>query len=270
LPICWSIGGIEEHGQDHRRRAVDGHRHRGRRVAQVEARVQHLEVVQRGDRDAGIADLAVDVGARIGVAAVERDRVECGGQALGRHAFGNLEEALVGAEGVAFAGEHAGRIFVLALEGEHAGGVGEGTGHVLAHQELEQFALVLEARQRDLADLRAGQRLVDQAGADFLVADLDHVLVAGIGLLHVRPHRQQLPGIGRELAVLPGDQVIEVVRILLASLEDGLGRLQRLALAGQGRLFGDRACGSRAACRRSPPGSAPDLPERWRARPTKP
>jgi hypothetical protein len=192
-----------------------------------------LRSSKRGDRDSRVADLAVDVRTRVRVAAVERDRVEGGGQALGRHALGNLEEALVGAEGVALAGEHAGRVFVLALEGEHAGGVGEGAGHVLAHQELEQFALVLEARQRDLADLRAGQRLVDQAGADFLVADLHHVLVAGIGLLHVRPHRQQLPGVGRQLAVLPGDQLVEVVRVLLASLEDGLGRLQRLALARQ-------------------------------------
>jgi hypothetical protein len=57
------------------------------------ARVEHLEVVKRGDRDAGVADLAVDVRTRIGVAAVERDRVEGGGKALGRHALGDLEEA---------------------------------------------------------------------------------------------------------------------------------------------------------------------------------
>ncbi len=36
---------------------------------------------------ARVADLAVDVGPRVGVVAVERDRVERGGQALGRHAF---------------------------------------------------------------------------------------------------------------------------------------------------------------------------------------
>jgi hypothetical protein len=81
---------------------------------------------------------------------------------------------------------------------------------------------------------------VDQAGADFLVADLHHVLVAGIGLLHIRPHRQQLAGVGRHLAVLPDDQFVEVVRVLLARLEDGLGGLQRLAFARQRRLLGHR------------------------------
>jgi hypothetical protein len=80
---------------------------------------------------------------------------------------------------------------------------------------------------------------LDQAGADFLVADLDHVFVAGVGLLHVRPHRQQLAGVRRELTVLPGDQFVEVVRVLLATLEDGLGGFQRLAFASEGGLLGD-------------------------------
>ena len=78
--------GVQEHGEQHRRRAVDGHRHRGRRVAQVEARVEHLHVVERGDRDARVADLAVDVRPVVRVLAVERHRVEGGGQALRRHA----------------------------------------------------------------------------------------------------------------------------------------------------------------------------------------
>ena len=41
-------GGVEEHGQYRRSRAVDGHRHRGGRVAEVEAGVEDLHVVQRG------------------------------------------------------------------------------------------------------------------------------------------------------------------------------------------------------------------------------
>ena len=90
--------------------------------AEVEARVEHLHVVERGDRHAGVADLAVDVGAPVGVVAVERDRVERGRQPLGRHAVGEQVEAPVGAERVALAGEHARRVLVLALEREHAGG----------------------------------------------------------------------------------------------------------------------------------------------------
>ena len=194
-------GGVHEHRQDAGRRAVDGHGDRGGRVAQVEAAVEHLHVVQRGDAHAGVADLAVDVRAQIGVVAVERDRVEGGGQALGRHALTHQLEAAVGAERVAFAGEHAGRVFALALEGKGAGGVGEAARHVLQHQPLEQLAVVLVRGQGDLADGGAGERPGGQRGADLLVADLHHVLVAGVGLLHVGPLRQQLAG-GRVLVQL--------------------------------------------------------------------
>ena len=47
-------------------------------------------------------------------------------------------KTLVGAEGIAFASEHPRRIFILALEGEHAAGVRERPGHVFQHQPLEQ------------------------------------------------------------------------------------------------------------------------------------
>jgi hypothetical protein len=69
-----------------------------------------------------LPDLAVDVWPLIGIAAVERDRIEGRRQALGGHPFGNLLEPPVGTEGIAFAGEHAGRILVLALEGKDPGG----------------------------------------------------------------------------------------------------------------------------------------------------
>jgi hypothetical protein len=72
-------------------------------------------------------------------------------------------EALVGAEGIAFAGEHAGRVFALALEGEGAGGVGEAARHVVQHQPLEDLAVVLVLRQGDLADRGAGRDLVVSA-----------------------------------------------------------------------------------------------------------
>ena len=58
----------------------------------------------------------------------------------------------VGAEGVAFAGKHAGRVFALALEGKGAGGVGVAAGHVVQHQPLQDFAMVFVLRQRHLAD----------------------------------------------------------------------------------------------------------------------
>jgi hypothetical protein len=107
----------------------------------------------------------------------------------------------VGAEGVALAGEHARRVLALALEGKHAGRVGEAAGHVVQHQPLEQLAVALVLRQHHLADLGAGERALHELGADLLVADLHHVLVAGVGLHHVGPLREQLAGLGQQAAL---------------------------------------------------------------------
>ena len=41
------------------------------------------------------------------------------------------------------AGEHPGRVLVLALEGEGAGGIGEAAGHVVEQQPLQDLAVVL-------------------------------------------------------------------------------------------------------------------------------
>src|SRR3546814_11485810 len=46
--------------------------------SQIEARIQHLHVVERRDRHAGVADLAVDVRTQIRVPAVQRHRIERG------------------------------------------------------------------------------------------------------------------------------------------------------------------------------------------------
>ena len=151
-------GGVEEHGEDRRGRSVDGHRHRGGRVAEVEAPVQLLHVVEGGDRHPRVPDLAVDVGADLGVEPVEGDRVEGGRQPGGRLALGQQVEAPVGAEGVPLAGEHPGRILPLALEGEHARGVGELPGQVLRSQPPQQLAVVGEPGQGHPGDRRAGER----------------------------------------------------------------------------------------------------------------
>src|SRR5690606_22341188 len=98
--------------------------------AQVEAGVELLHVVQRGDVDAGVADLSVDVRARGRVFAVQGDGVERGGEAGGGLANGQVMEAAVGALGRALAGEHADRVLAGAAVGVHAAGVGVGAGQV--------------------------------------------------------------------------------------------------------------------------------------------
>ena len=102
-------------------------------------------------------------GRSVGVAAVERDRVERGRQPGGRLALGEQVEAAVGAERVALAGEHAGRVLALALEREHAGGEREVAGQVLRAQEAQQLAVVVVAGQRHPRDPRARQRLAGRA-----------------------------------------------------------------------------------------------------------
>ncbi len=233
-------GRVHEHGQNAGRGAVDGHADAGGGAAQVKPAVQHLHVVQRGHVHAAVADLAVNVGAQVGVVAVQRDRVERGGQALGGHALAHQLEAAVGAEGVTFAREHAGGVFALALEGEGACGVGVTAGHVVQHQPLQNFAVVFVLRQAHLADGGAAQTFGGERSADFLVADLHHVFVAGVGLLHRRPLGHQLTGGG-----------VHAVFAFLRQLQGGLGgpglaglahfqhggsRAKLLHFAGQARL----------------------------------
>ena len=116
------------------------------RVAEIEPRVEDLHVLERADRHAGVADLAVDVGPLGRVEAVERDRVEGGRQASRRHVGRQQVEPSVGAEGVALAGEHARRVLALPLEREHAGGEREPPRKVLRAQERDQVTVIGEGR----------------------------------------------------------------------------------------------------------------------------
>ena len=184
---CCVDHGVQEHRQDRRRRPVDRHRDARRRRAEVEAGVEDLHVVEGRDAHAGGADLAVHVGALGGVAPVEGDRVEGGGQARGRLPLGEQVEPPVGARRVALAGEHAGRRLGVPLQREDAGGEREGAGQVLAAQEAHQVAVVRGAGQGDAAQLRAGQALPDERGADLATPDGVDELVAGVLLDRRRP-----------------------------------------------------------------------------------
>src|SRR3546814_619904 len=146
------------------------------------------------------------------VPAVQRHRIERGRQAMRRHAFGDALEAAIGAKRIAFPGEHARRIFAFALERKHAGREREITGQVFLHQEAQRLTLVLIARQRDLADLGAGQRFAGLLRADFLVADLHDIFVLRVALLQRRPLREHGPGLRRQFAVLGGNQFIDTDR----------------------------------------------------------
>ena len=190
--------GVEVVGEDRRGRTVDRHRDgRGGR-AQVEAAVEHLHVLERRDRDAGGADLAVDVGTGVGIAAVERHRVERRGEALGVGVGREHLEPPVGAERVALAREHPGRVLALALEAEHARRVREPARQVLAAQEAQDLGVLGVAGERDAGDPAARERLAGERRVQLLVADAHDELVTRVVLDGLRPAVEQLGVGGRE------------------------------------------------------------------------
>ncbi len=103
-----------------------------------------LHVVERGHGHARRPDLAVNVGAFVRVAAVERDRVEGRRQPGCGLVIREQVKPAVGAEGVPFAGEHAGGLLLFPLERENASRKREPSREVLRAQPSEQLAAVGE------------------------------------------------------------------------------------------------------------------------------
>jgi hypothetical protein len=196
-------GRVEEEGEQHRRRAVDRHRNRRRRIAQVEARVQLLGVVDRRDADTRIAHLAVDVGPGRRVLAIQRHGIEGRRQALRRQAPRDEVEALVRALGPALAGEHARGVFALPLEREDAGREREHPGRRLGEHPAKDVAPVLEGRQRHARNAQPAQRLRVERLSDDLVAHLVLVAVGPVTRDQLRPLLEDAPTVGGELALEP-------------------------------------------------------------------
>ena len=254
-------GRVHEHGEDRRRGAVDRHRDARLRVAEVEAGVELLHVVERADAHARIADLAVDVGPLVGVAAVERDAVERRREPLGGEAEADEVEAAVRPLGRALAGEHPRRVLARALEREDAGGEGEVAGEVFEEREAEPLAGVLGARQRDARHLRPAQRLVRQRLADFAPAH-------GVDEFVLPVLRGEVVPVVEDAAAAAVELVPPVVGHLAeagsraprgpraASRRPAPARPSPAPTSGRGRPGLRRSCGSRGRRRRSRRGSA--------------
>ena len=219
---------VQEHREDRRSGAIDGHRDRRGRIAEIEACVESLHVIEGRDRDTRGADLSVDVGALFRVAAVQGDRVECGRQARGRLAGGEQVEATVRAEWVAFAGEHASRCLALALEGEHACGERERTRQVLLAQEGDLVACIVGAGQSHARNAIARQGLAPQGVAHLLIADFHDEFFLAIRLAHRGPLIQHCLDGGQEVGLLLGDQCIDLARARATLCEQCTRGLQML------------------------------------------
>ena len=233
-------GGVHEHRQDDRCRAVDGHRHTGGRRAQVEARIQLLHVVQGRHVDPGVADLAVDVRARRRVFAVQGDRIERGGQACGRLADRQVVEAAVGALGRALAGEHADRVLATAAIGIDAAGIGIAARQVLLAQEGEQLAPGPVAGRGDLRHRLVAERLAVVLHPDRLAADLVLGDLVGDRLQPHRPFAQQAQR-------LAGQRLQRIVVALAQGQQRSVGLAGDQGVGGiEAQRFGQRRIGQLA------------------------
>ena len=145
-------GGVEIHRQQHGRGSVDGHRHRGRGRAEVEAGIEFLHVVEGGHRHPRHPETAVDIGASVRVCAVKDDRIEGrrqargAGQASGLGPAREVVETAVGTLRTTLAREHARRGLQVPARVD-AGRIGVAAGQVLLEEEAQQGPPVLEDRQ---------------------------------------------------------------------------------------------------------------------------
>ncbi len=190
---------VHEEREDDRCRTIDGHRYRGGGIAQIETRVEFLDIVHGGNRYPAVADLAVDIGPHRRVLTVERDRIKSRRQAVGRLSPRDVVKAPVGALRRALAGEHAGRILAFATVRKHAGRIGVVSRQVLLEQEHQQLAPAGVARGTDLGDLQATQALAVVVAANLAAAHAVAVLVAANPLEPCRPLAQQLQRLRLEL-----------------------------------------------------------------------
>ncbi len=125
-------------------------------------------------------------------------------------------EALVGALGAALAREHPGRQLGGALEGEDAGGVGEGAGDVLQEEVAEDAGPGLPLGELDLGHLGAGQRGGGERDVDLAAAHGVGELAAGELLADPRPGADQLARVVLELLREAADLGVEVAELRLA------------------------------------------------------
>ena len=230
-------------------------------IAQVEPVEEGLHVVEGGDGDPRRADLAVDVGPLVGIEAVERHRVEGGGQAGGRLSLGQQVEPPIGAEGVSLAGEHPGRVLAVPLEREHPGGEGEVPGQVLGPQPADQVAMVV-ARGRATRGIRVPDREV-RHGVPALRRPGLVLAVVPVGWTAAAPTPRAAggpPDPARPRSGRPARRGRRC-RSRGAGRGDSAGHL--LGLAGLDGQAARWFRGSRDSRRRSRPGSGADRPGRW-------
>ena len=155
------------------RRPVDRHRHRRRRVAQVEPAVEHLHVVEGGDRHARRCRPCRRCRAagrgRSRTSVTESKAVDS--RVAGWPSDRRWKRRLVRKASPSPANMRAGRS-PSRLNGNTPAVNGNWPGRFSSAEEPQQVAVVVVAGERDAGDVGARQRLLGEAGATLLIADL--------------------------------------------------------------------------------------------------
>ncbi len=128
-------------------------------------------------------------------------------------ALAQVVEAAVGALGLAFSGEHAGRQFVGSLEREHAGRVGEVARSVFLRDEFEQLTVVLGFGQSDPWNVRVCQRFGGGLDLERLATHMIGVLPRGVLFSELAEARERRFGFFKGLHDLVnlGSQVLRCI-----------------------------------------------------------
>jgi len=180
-------GRIEEEGEHHRRRAIDGNGDAGVWGAEVETGIELLHVVNRTDRHAALPHLAIDVGRKVGIFAIERDAVEGRGEPLGIIVLAEVVEPAVGPFGRTLSGKLALGILFGALERENARCKREVTRSVFEHAPSQNFTKIGKAWQANFGNAGAGEREGIKVTPDFASTNNRHELVALVGIFQLWP-----------------------------------------------------------------------------------
>ena len=180
-------GRIEKEGMHHRRRAIDGDGDAGVWCTEVETGIELLHVVNRADRHTALPHLAIDVGRKVGILAIERDAVEGSGEAFGIIVLAEVVEPAVGPFGRTLSSKLALGILFGTLERENTRCKRKVTRSVLKHAPSQNFAKIGKAGQANFRNSGTGERGRREIAPDFAPSDHRHELVALVGIFHRRP-----------------------------------------------------------------------------------
>ena len=188
---------------------VDRHAHRSPGIAEVEAAVEFLRIIDGGNADAGIADLSIDIGTIVGVFAVKGDGVECRTEADCGLTGADIVKTFVGALGAAFAREHPGGILFRSFQREYACREREFAGEILLYSPAEDISPIGETGYGDLRDFQVRKRLAVEGLFYRLSAHFVFEIFAFIPVARGAPFADEFSADWEQLLLQPFDLLFQ-------------------------------------------------------------